>query len=60
MNPLFDLLNELQTGFSSNKKRILKWTAIKGAFQEDKIRAMEKAITDTKFTLLLARQCLQE
>lgn len=60
MEPLFDLLKELQTGFSSGIKRKVKWTAIKGALREDKIRSMEKSITDTKLTLLLARQCLQE
>ncbi|CAG8983322.1 hypothetical protein HYALB_00007450 [Hymenoscyphus albidus] len=60
MKPLFELLNELQTGFGSGKKRVVKWTAIKAAFREDKIRAMEISITDTKLTLLLARQCLQE
>ncbi|CAG8953604.1 hypothetical protein HYFRA_00010063 [Hymenoscyphus fraxineus] len=60
MKPLFEILNELQTGFGSGKKHVVKWAAIKAAFREDKIRAMEISITDTKLTLLLARQCLQE
>lgn len=60
MEPLLALLNHLQEGLNSKKRRVVKWAAIKSAFQEDKIRVVEKSITDTKVTILLARQCLQQ
>jgi hypothetical protein len=57
---LVALIDRLEPGFSSSKKRVRKWSAIKWVLQEGKIRKFKQSLEETKTTIALAQQIVAE
>ena len=50
------LLDELEPGLLSEKRRIRRWSAFKAAWKGERIRKFQEGLRDMKMTLILTRQ----
>ena len=55
INILLSLMNEYQLDFALGRTPVRKWTAVKAAWSEGRIRKFRAALLESKITLLLAR-----
>jgi hypothetical protein len=53
---LQSLVQEVEPGFESERKRVRKWSAFKAVWKGDRIRKFRQELLDVKMTLILARQ----
>ncbi len=56
MEALQNMVEELQSGSSAQKRTVRRWAAFKAAWKGDRIRKYQETLREMKITLILARQ----
>lgn len=56
VDSLVSTLEDIEPGFASTKARTRKWTAVKTAFMDTKLKKFQDIVESLKSTILLAQQ----